>query len=115
LIIVAKTKALMDAVLKELGAVGCLLWWDPEAAANGIHYNLGADGRCAIAHPWTEEEWLQLVSYFEDYRTQTYLASDSFEYFEDVTETGTDPEGNPFTRIIPAYDQWREAWQEAVA
>jgi hypothetical protein len=105
----------MDAVLQELGAVECLVWWSPESSVNDIKYNQASDGRCAIAHEWTPEGWLQLVSYFEDYVAQERLTADSFEYFEDVTIDEVDPEGNPYTHTVTAYDQWRASWQEATS
>lgn len=69
MVIVFQTKALADTILNEIcatpqleGGVGAVIvWWRPENGENTCQYNQGADGRCAISHPWAEVDcdWLQ--------------------------------------------------------
>lgn len=67
--IVFPDRATADAVLKEIsatpdvdGGIGPVwVWFDPDSDANVVAYAEGEDGRCAIAHPWSEIEraWLE--------------------------------------------------------
>jgi hypothetical protein len=62
-------RATADAVLREIAATPDLedgigpvwVWYDPDAAANVVGYAEGADGRCMIAHPWSDVDgdWLE--------------------------------------------------------
>lgn len=58
-----KTKA--DAVCNEIaatpyGLVWC--WYDPDRPENAVQYAQSADGRCAIVHPFEEQDqaWLEV-------------------------------------------------------
>jgi hypothetical protein len=68
-VIVFQNKSLADTILKEIaatpaieggtGAVWC--WYDPDSDANAVQYAQSADGRCAVAHHWSEidRDWLE--------------------------------------------------------
>lgn len=67
-VIVAVDKATMDALMQEVsatpviegdGSVPVWVWFESWAPTNDVTYNIGGDGRCAIAHRWTPlvREW----------------------------------------------------------
>lgn len=68
-VLVFKDKITADTELKEIaatpnieGGIGSVwVWHQPDGTANDIQYCTGADGRCAIAHPWSqvERDWLE--------------------------------------------------------
>ena len=64
-VIVFADKTTADAACKEItatpyGSVWC--WYDPDQAANAVQYAQSADGRCAIAHRFEEQDraWLEV-------------------------------------------------------
>ncbi len=63
-VIVFATKILADTILREIAATpwgSVWVWYDPDQTTNTVQYNQGADGRCAIAHPFNEmdADWLE--------------------------------------------------------
>lgn len=62
-------RATADAVLREVAATPDLeggigpvwVWYDPDADTNVVSYDEAADGRCMLAHPWSEvgRDWWQ--------------------------------------------------------
>ena len=68
-VIVFQTKALADQICQEIattpgieGGIGPVwVWYDPDTPENDVQYAIGADGRCAISHPWSEidRDWLE--------------------------------------------------------
>lgn len=62
--IVFANRTLADSVLKEIAASPfgqVWVFYDPEQPTNAVTYNEGADGRCMIAHPFSDEDrdWLE--------------------------------------------------------
>lgn len=69
-VIVFATKALADSILKEVAATPFGLVWvffEPENPTNTVQYNEGADGRCMIAHPFSEEDRTWLEAYMAEW------------------------------------------------
>lgn len=64
-VLVFKDKTTADTVLKEIAATPfgqVWAWYDPDRAENAIQYAQSTDGRCAVAHPFSEEDgaWLKV-------------------------------------------------------
>ena len=69
-VIVFKDKATADLVAKEIAATpfgGVWLWYQPEEDRNEIVYLQGADGRCAMCHPFSESDRAWLEVYLEEF------------------------------------------------
>lgn len=67
-VIIAADKATMDALTNEVsatpviegdGGVPVWVWFESDSPTNDVTYAVAADGRCAIAHPFTPlvREW----------------------------------------------------------
>jgi hypothetical protein len=62
--IIFKTRQIADAITKEIAATPndlVWVWFNPDDSTNDVQYNEGADGRCLVDHPWSEEDrdWLE--------------------------------------------------------
>lgn len=64
-VLVFSNKTDADSYLKEITNTpfgGVWVWYDPDSTDNAISYNQASDGRCAIAHYFSEEDraWLEI-------------------------------------------------------
>jgi len=70
-VLVFRDKATADVILHEIAVTPFGLvwvWFDPDdPATNRVQYAQGADGRCAIAHPWSEVDRDWLEAYLADW------------------------------------------------
>ena len=62
--IVFASRELANTILREVAATpfgSVWVFFEPDNPANSVAYNEGADGRCMIAHPFSEEDrdWLE--------------------------------------------------------
>ena len=69
MVIVFPTKELFNQITQEIACTPSLedgvghvwLWYDPDSEVNVVTPNIGADGRCAVAYPWSKVDcdWLE--------------------------------------------------------
>ncbi|MCM1564935.1 MAG: hypothetical protein NC238_03065 [Dehalobacter sp.] len=85
-VIVFPSKTDADTYLQEVAVTpegGVWTWYDPDSSNNAIQYNQSTDGRCAVAHNFSESDRAWLEIYLED-KAQFYneLPSD-WQYREE--------------------------------
>jgi hypothetical protein len=75
--LIFSSKTIADTICQEIaatpdiegGSAPCWLWFDPDAPTNQVQYAQGADGRCAVAHPFNAVDRAWLETYCDSWIT----------------------------------------------